>query len=295
MLKGIFPMTYCFFNKNNSLDIEAIKDQIELIKDIGSHGIACLGLANEVNKLSFSEKKKIIELISNICNSYIPIAVTVSGKDISEYKKIVDVASQNNARWIIFQPLTKVTTTDRDCYNFFNEVLPLASKDIVIGIQNAKEYLGVGLEANQILKLYKKYYNFRAIKAEASAVLIQKEIDLYPKDLSVFNGRGGQEIVENLLLGCQGIVPSLEGSDIFLKIYRSLENNKIKSARNYYKKILPTIVFSMQSINSLICYGKRICAFRMGMKTVYDRNPELIPSDFGIKLSKHYAKELGRF
>ena len=49
-------MTYCFFNKNNSIDIQAMRDQISLIKQLGSHGIACLGLATEVNKLNFSEK-----------------------------------------------------------------------------------------------------------------------------------------------------------------------------------------------------------------------------------------------
>ena len=118
---------------------------------------------------------------------------------------------------------------------------------------------------------------------------------MYPKDLSVFNGRGGQEIIENLLLGCRGIVPSLEGSDTFLKIYKAIENGNINIARKHYRKILPTIVFSMQSINSLICYGKRICAFRMGIKTVYDRRPELTPSNFDIKLAKQYARELGRF
>ena len=55
--KGIFPMIYCFFNKNNSIDIKAINDQIQLIKNIGSQGIATLGLATEANKLSFQEKR----------------------------------------------------------------------------------------------------------------------------------------------------------------------------------------------------------------------------------------------
>ena len=59
-----------------------------------------------------------------------------------------------------------------------------------MGIQNAKEYIGVGLNANHILKLYKKYKNFRAIKGEASAILIQEEIQKYPRNLQVFNGRG---------------------------------------------------------------------------------------------------------
>ena len=44
-LKGIFPIIYSFFNKNNSLDIKLMKEQIQFIKKIGSNGIACLGLA----------------------------------------------------------------------------------------------------------------------------------------------------------------------------------------------------------------------------------------------------------
>ena len=47
MIKGIIPMTYCFFNKNNTIDIKLMSDQISLIKQLGSNGIACLGLATE--------------------------------------------------------------------------------------------------------------------------------------------------------------------------------------------------------------------------------------------------------
>ena len=52
-LRGIFPIIYSFFNKNNSLDLKLMKEQIQLINKIGSNGIACLGLATEVQKLSF--------------------------------------------------------------------------------------------------------------------------------------------------------------------------------------------------------------------------------------------------
>ena len=164
-----------------------------------------------------------------------------------------------------------------------------------MGIQNAKEYIGVGLNAHHILQLYKKYKNFRAIKGEASAILIQKEIEKYPKNLQVFNGRGGQEIIDNFLAGCSGIIPSLEGTDTFLKIYKLIQQKKILEAKKLYKKILPSIVFSMQSIDTLVCYGKRICAYRMGIKKIYDRSPGLKPSNFGIKLSKQFANDLGKF
>ncbi len=288
-------MTYCFYNKNNSIDIRAMSDQISLIKKLGSHGIACLGLATEVNKLDFIEKKKIIEIVADISNGTLPMVVTISGKNIKEYKKLIEVAEYYNVSWIVFQPMLKKNITDKDCFNFFNKIIGAVDNKTLVGIQNAKEYIGVGLESPQIRKLYKKYTNFRAIKGEASAILIQNEIKKYPKNLKVFNGRGGQEIIDNFLAGCSGIIPSLDGTDVFLNIYKLFQQKKISEARRIYKKILPSIVFSMQSIDSLVCYGKRICAYRMGMKKIYDRKPGLIPSSFGVKLAKEFADELGRF
>ena len=288
-------MTYCFFNKNNSIDIHAMRDQISLIKQLGSNGIACLGLATEVNKLDFIEKKKIIELVAEFSNDNLPIVVTISGKNIKEYKKLIELAQFYDASWIVFQPMLKKNSTDKDCFNFFNKFLGLVDTKTLVGIQNAKEYIGVGLDSPEILKLYNKFNNFRAIKGESSATLIQNEIIKYPKNLKVFNGRGGQEIIDNFLAGCSGIIPSLEGTDIFLKIYKLIQQKRIIEARKIYKKILPSIVFSMQSIDSLVCYGKRICAYRMGMKKIYDRKPGLIPTKFGIKLAKEFAKDFGKF
>ena len=295
MIKGIIPMTYCFFNKNNTIDLNVMHEQISLIKKLGSNGIACLGLATEVNKLDFVEKKKIIELVAKISNGSLPLVVTISGKNVTEYKKLIEIAHFYDASWIVFQPMLKKNTSDKDCFDFFNKIIGLVNKKTLVGVQNAKEYIGVGLESPEIIKLYKKFSNFRAIKGEASATLIQSDITQYPKNLKVFNGRGGQEIVDNFLAGCSGIIPSLEGTDIFLKIYKLIQENKIIEARKIYKKILPSIVFSMQSIDSLVCYGKRICAYRMGMKKIYDRKPGLIPTNFGIKLAKKFANDLGKF
>jgi len=293
-LKGIFPIVYSFFNKNNTLDKKIIEEQIQSILDVGSHGIACLGLATEVNKLSFSEKKTIIELIADNCNDKIPIAVTIQAHTFDEHVKLIEVARFNQASWIILQPFLKTkNTSEEDCYNFYKKLIP-HTKDTIVGIQNAIEYIGVGLTPKKIIKLYKSFPNFRAIKSEASSVFMENEISQYPRDLHVFNGRGGQEIVDNFIIGCKGIVPCLDGADKFIKIYNFLQKKNINSAKKEYEKILPAIVFIMQSINTLVCYGKRICAYRMGVKDVYDRKPFLSPTDYGIKKSKEIAKQLGR-
>ena len=293
-IKGIFPILYTFFNKNNSIDFKLMEEQISLIFEKKSNGIAALGLATEVNKLTLKEKIKIIEIITKITPNSLPRAITIQAKKYKDYCKLIDVSKSNNVDWLILQPIINKDTTDQDCYNFFKNIIPL-TKGTLTGIQNAKEYIGVGLASNQILNLYKKFNNFRAIKGEASSVHMQQEITNYPKDLIVFNGRGGQEIVDNFKIGCKGIVPCLDGADKFIKIYNYFKQNKLEQAEREYKNILPNIVFIMQSIDSLVCYGKRVCAFRMGVKNVYDRKPFLKPTDYGIKKSKKIANSLGYF
>ena len=228
------------------------------------------------------------------CHNYISTAVTIHGNSLREFIKLIDVAKKNQADWIILQPLIKKNTTDKNCYNFYKKLIPFVG-DTIVGIQNAKEYLGVGLSIEDVVKLYKAFPNFRVIKSEASSISIQREIEQYPKDLRVFNGRGGQEIVDNLIVGCKGIVPSLDSADKFLKIYKHFNNKDINKAKREYMKILPSIVFVMQSVKTLVCYGKRICAYRMGMKKVYDRSPGIIPTTYGIRKSKELSKDLGYY
>jgi 4-hydroxy-tetrahydrodipicolinate synthase len=292
-LKGIFPIVYSFFNKNNSLDIKLMKEQIQFVQKIGSNGIACLGLATEVHKLSFNEKKIIIEMIAEQCNGKIPIAVTIQGSSLSEQIKLINVANSNKASWIILQPFLKSkNTTEKECFSFYKKIIPY-TKNTTVGIQNAIEYMGVGLTTKNILKLYKSFPNFRAIKGESSSVFIGNEIKQFPKNLYVFNGRGGAEIIDNLRVGCKGIIPAPDCADKFVKIYHQFLRKDFNKAYKEYQKVLPAIVFIMQSINTLVCYGKRVFAYRMGIKSIYDRKPFLTPTDYGIKKSKDIAKYLG--
>ena len=66
-IKGIAPMIYSFFNKENKIDKKLIIEQVNMVNSMGVHGIACLGLGTEVNKLSFKEKVPIPTVIY-LCN-----------------------------------------------------------------------------------------------------------------------------------------------------------------------------------------------------------------------------------
>ncbi len=292
-LSGIVPMIYCFFDKRNQIDKKFIEDEIKLINSLNVKGIACLGLGTEVNKLSFSEKIKIIELVSKYKNKNTYLTITISGENYADQLKLIKIANTHRADWLILQPPATKKLNEKECLNFFDKIIKNVSKNTYIGIQNAPEYLKSSLSIKSVLKLYKKYRNFRYIKGEGTAKILAPIIKSYPEDLKVFNGRAGLEIIESLNSGCEGIMPSVEFSDKLNEINLLVKKRNLIQAKKKYSLIEPYIKFVMKDIPTFICYGKRIFAYRMGVNKIFDRKPYLMASNYGIKKSKMIAKNLG--
>lgn len=50
--RGIYPMLYACFGREGKLERELMRAQVRAAVSGGAHGVAVLGLATEVNKLS---------------------------------------------------------------------------------------------------------------------------------------------------------------------------------------------------------------------------------------------------
>jgi 4-hydroxy-tetrahydrodipicolinate synthase len=114
--------------------------------------------------------------------------------------------------------------------------------------------------------------------------------------LAAFNGRGGLELPDNLRAGCAGLIPGAESCDIQVRIFelmRSGNPTDEAAAEALYRSILPLLVFLMQSLDNLMCYGKRLLARRAGLGAVHDRAPHGTPDEFGMACLARYGATLG--
>jgi 2-keto-3-deoxy-L-arabinonate dehydratase len=163
-------------------------------------------------------------------------------------------------------------------------------------IQNAPEYIGVGLRAEAINALVARCPNFVLLKGEGPVLSIRALLEAVGDRLAVFNGRGGLELPDNLRAGCAGMIPATDTFDYQVRIFERMRVGAaadVEVAERIYSKVLPAIVFTLQSLDTLVCYGKRIAALRLGLNEVYDRAPALSPTAFGIDLARRYAELLG--
>ncbi|CAB3798835.1 putative 2-dehydro-3-deoxy-D-pentonate aldolase YjhH [Paraburkholderia caffeinitolerans] len=294
-LAGIYPILYAFFDRENRLDRAAMRRQVEAVVRAGAPGIAMLGLATEVNKLSRAEREQVLDWAREDSGGALPLAVTISGPTVEAQRDFAQHAIERGAAWLILQPPVlppgEPTRPESFYFDFFAEVM--AGLTVPVGIQNAPEYLGVGLSPARLRALAAQCPNFRVLKGEGPSVTIQETVSQVGDLMPVFNGRGGMELLDNLRAGCAGMIVAPDCSDWQQRIYQAFRAGDVDLAEDLYRQVLPAIVFVMQSLDTLICYGKRIAAWRMGIEVEHERDVKLAPSRFGIEAAWRFAQRLG--
>ena len=290
MFEGIHTVGYAFFDADGRLDREAMRRQSRACVAGGSHGLVMLGLATEVSKLEPAERRAAVEWAAEDAAG-LPLGVTVFGRSPEEQGNAVRHAEDAGAAWIILQPPPRPGMPEDELMAFLGPTIDAAR--VPVGLQNAPEFMGLGLSAANMAELSRRHPNLRALKAEGPASLVQQVVERTGGQLAVLNGRGGMELPDNLRAGCAGMIPAPDCFDVQVQIYGAMHRGDEGEAERLYAGILPAIVFVMQGIDHLICYGKRLTAARLGLGDVHDRAPGLLPTPFGLAAVERFARALG--
>jgi len=290
---GIYPILYAFFDRHGRLDRDAMRRQAEACVEMGAHGIAALGLATEVSKLSLAERHDVMTWLTEDVAGRLPVAITIFGDTPEAQIAFVKAAAELGAAWVILQPPQVRSLGEADLIRFFGKVMD--ASPIPVAIQNAPQYLGAGLSDEGLHTLCRNHENFQLLKGEGSALQIADTIQKVDGALKVLNGRGGLELTDNLRAGCVGMIPAPECADVQIRIYEHIRAGREDEAERLYAEILPLITFLMQSVDQFLCYGKRLTARRLGLKEVYDRVPCQQPTELGLTCLERYSRWLGPF
>lgn len=289
-LHGIHAILYALFDGNEALDRAAMRRQVEFCIAAGVHGLAALGLATEVAKLSGRERHAIMDWLAEDNAGRKPLGFTIFGGSVAEQVESVRHAEAVGADWVILQPPMVGSYAAQEYIGFFGRVADATG--LPVAIQNAPAYMGRGLAADEIAALCRAHPNVSLLKGEGPATDIARLIEATGGRIPVFNGRGGLELVESLEAGCAGMVLAPDCIDYAVRIYESFRAGDRAAARETYRQILPAITFVMQSIEHLVCYGKRLFALRAGL-AIADRAPALRPTAFGLARAAEHAAALG--
>lgn len=292
MVPGIHAIAFALFDKSERLDRAAMRRQTGICLAAGVDGMAALGLATEVSKLSAVERCQVMDWVAEDVAGRVPLGFTIYGNSVAEQVAQIRQAECVGADWVILQPPAVGSYAGDEYIRFFGRIA--AETRLPVAIQNAPAYMGRGLTADEIRRLTIEHPNVSLLKGEGPVVDIAGVIAATAGRVPVFNGRGGLELTDNFRAGCAGMILAPDIIDHAVTVWRDLKSGDEAGAENRYQRILPAIVFVMQSVESLICYGKRVFAARAGIE-VFDRAPALTPTPLGLELVRRHAASLGPY
>ena len=291
MFHGIYPILYAFFDAQGRPDRGLMRRQVEACLRHGAHGLAVMGLATEVAKLQNQERRQILEWVGADVGGKVPLAVTIGEPSIDGQIEMVRAAKAAGASWVILQPPPVAGLPEIEYLRFFGAVAE--KSELPLAIQNAAQYIGIGLSNAGLKTLNRNHPNVSILKGEAPANAIRSLVEESADVFRIFNGRGGLELTDNLRAGCVGMIPAPECFDVQVKIYEAMKQGDEDEAERLYRSILPLITFLMSSIENFLCYGKRLTARRLGIAEVHSRQPSQQPTPFGLEMLARLSKDLG--
>jgi 4-hydroxy-tetrahydrodipicolinate synthase len=295
--RGIYPILYAFFDEAGHLDEAAMRRQVRGCLAAGAHGIAVLGLITEVRKLSRAERLAVVAWAAEEIAGRVPLAVTVAEDSVADQASMVREAADRGAAWVILQPPRIDGLDETALIRFFGAVAD--ASPLPVAIQNAPAFLGIGLSPAGIVQLNRQHPRFCLLKGEGPVLEIREVIEGTAGAVTVFNGRGGLELTDNLRAGCAGMVPAPECFDRQVRIFELMTQGGAENeaaAEAIYREILPLITFVMQSIDTSLVYGRRIVARRLGLAGPGTVRAPLMPATpFGLACMDRHAAALGPF
>jgi 4-hydroxy-tetrahydrodipicolinate synthase len=232
-----------------------------------------------------------LDCVAQAVDGRLPFAVTIAEPSVAGQIAVGRAAAEAGAQWLILQPPPGGGATEGDLLRFFGAVADGVS--LPVAIQNAPDFLGVGLSNKGLATLRRQHDNLSLLKAEGPATYLRQLIEDTDGAFRVFNGRAGIELTESLRAGCVGLIPGAETADAQAAIYDLMVAGDEGEAERRFRELLPLLLFLMESIRHLVCYGKRLAARRMGLGEVHDRAPAAAPSAYGLELLERLSGDLG--
>lgn len=285
----MFPALCTPFTPDDTTDLDAQRRLVRFALECGAHGLVAFGLAGEVLKLSADERRELTDVIVDEAGDEVPVFVGAGAPSVRVSIELARYAENAGASCVVLPaPMSGASGGDM-LVDYFVRIASAVS--IPVMIQDAPEYLGVGLGPEIVSRIGAAAENVRLVKLEAGPVEMGAWIDRLGSDFAIWGGDGGMYMLDCMRTGAAGVIPGLDLVDLLVRIHGAESAGDVPVAEEYFREILPILLFEMQhSIDHYNACAKRVLVHRGVLDNDALRPPAATFSDASrALLDRHLA------
>lgn len=258
-LHGIVTVLNTPFKTDKTIDLPALKRNVDYALVAGVAGFLVPAMASEVYKLSETERIEMVAAVLEGANRKVPVIAGAGETDLVKSKRLILEYIRLGCKNVLFQ----IPFTDENQFkNHFNELAATGPEIIMLQDWDASGY---GLPDHLILELFETVETFRCLKVETvpAGVKYSRILELTNGELNVSGGWAVSQMIEGLKRGVHAFMPT-GMHRIYSEIYRLWKAGKIHEAEHLFGEILPVLAFSNQHLDISIHFFKRLL-FKQGI------------------------------
>ena len=290
--KGVIPSIPTAFTPDGDVDLDAQREIVRFAIDRGAHALMCFGLAGEIFRLTGEERKRLCDVIVEEANGALPVLVGVGAESEFVACDLARYAERAGADGVILPPPVSGALTPELLEQFFCRVADVVTVPVMI--QDAKEYLGVGVGPALVRSIATSVPQVAYVKLETGVdglVLWRREL---PETISIFGGNAGIYILDCIRAGAAGVAPGLEVTDRLVEIFESEMKGDVARAEQLLRDLLPLIVFELQgNLDHFNLCAKHVLSRRGVRLHTGLRQPAPALSPDAVGLLDSYLQALG--
>jgi 4-hydroxy-tetrahydrodipicolinate synthase len=218
------------------------------------------GMGAEVNKLVPGERRWLCEAILAEVGGRVPVLVGAGAESTHHAVALAAHAERAGAAGIVVPPPMTANLAGDELDPYFEAVA--AAVEVPVMLQDAPEYIGVGLSPELVLRLAASRANVRYVKLEAGPDHTERWVSALGPQIRVFTGDAGIHLLGCLRAGAVGNIPAVDVVDVLLAAYQAERRGEHDDAERLFAPLLPYLSFALRGIDHCNACTKEVLVRR---------------------------------
>lgn len=269
--KGVMPALTTKFTKDDTLDLEMFKKNLDAQLDAGVTGVILGGTLGEASSITPDEKRELTRFAKEVAGDRVPVIMNIAEQTTKAAIKAAEIAEEDGASGLMMLPPMRYLADDRETVEYFRETAKSTSLPIMV-YNNPVDYkIEVSLDMfEQLLK----EDNIQAVKESTrDTTNITRLINRFGDRLKILSGVD-TIAMESLVMGADGWVAGLVCAfpKETVAIYELVKAGRIDEALKIFRWFLPLLELD---INPKLVQNIKLAEVATGIGTENVRAPRL--------------------
>lgn len=272
-LNGIIGVINTPFTDDDKIDTESLRRYVNHSIDCGVVGFLVTAMAAEVDKLTFNERKIIIETVISEVGERVVVIGGASAKSPYERLRNTDMLIRSGCDGV----LVNIPFSNKQKYE--KDLIEIAEHSPGFLMVQDWDLGGFGIPVEIITELFNKIEEFQCLKVEVNpaGVKYSKVIEATEGKLHISGGWAGTQMIEALDRGVNAFMPTILHG-VYNKIYQLHRNGNRESAIKLFNRLVPILAFSHQHVDISIHFNKRL-VHKQGLFSTSNVREPILPFD----------------